>query len=104
MAPDAIIFALANPEPEILPPDAKRAGARVIATGRSDFPNQINNVLVFPGVFRGALDNNVKSITTKMKIEAAKALASLVSKPTAEKIIPDVFDARVVKTVARAIR
>ena len=104
MAPDAIIFALANPEPEILPPAAKHAGARVIATGRSDFPNQINNVLVFPGVFRGALDNNVKNITTKMKIEAAKALASLVSKPTAEKIIPDVFDKRVVRTVARAIR
>lgn len=104
MAKDSIIFALANPEPEILPPLAKKAGARVIATGRSDFPNQINNVLVFPGVFRGALDNNVKTITTKMKIQAAKALASLVFKPTANQIIPDVFDTRVVKTIAKAIR
>lgn len=104
MAKGAIIFALANPEPEILPPDAKRAGATVIATGRSDFPNQINNALVFPGVFRGALDNKVKTITTKMKIQAAKALASLVARPTADKIIPDVFDRRVVKTIAKAIR
>ena len=104
MGKDAIIFALANPDPEILPREAKQAGAVVIATGRSDYPNQINNALVFPGVFRGALDNNVQTITTKMKIKAAQALASLVKKPTAEKIIPDVFDKRVVKTIAKAIR
>ncbi len=104
MAPKAIVFALANPVPEILPEEAKRGGAAVIATGRSDYPNQINNALVFPGIFRGALDHHVPQITDTMKLRAAKNLAALIPKPTAEKIIPDVFDKRVVQAVARAVR
>ena len=85
-------------------PVAKKAGAYVVATGRSDFPNQINNVLGFPGIFRGALDNNVKKITLEMKLHAAKNLAALVKKPTATCIMPSPFDKRVVKTVARTIK
>ncbi len=104
MAPRSIVFAMANPEPEILPDDAKKAGAMVIATGRSDFPNQINNSLVFPGIFRGALDKNVKQITTETKLRAAKALAALVKNPSAGEIIPDMLDPRVTKAVARAVR
>ena len=100
----SIVFALANPDPEILPNEAKAAGAAVIATGRSDFPNQINNALVFPGIFRGALDKGVTSITDETKLRAARALAALVARPTAKKIIPDVLDARVVPAVARAVR
>lgn len=100
----AIVFALSNPTPEILPEEARKGGAMVVATGRSDFPNQINNALVFPGIFRGALDKGVKEITQETKVRAAKALASLVEKPTASKIIPDVLDKRVVPTVARAVR
>ncbi|HUY05218.1 MAG TPA: NADP-dependent malic enzyme [Candidatus Paceibacterota bacterium] len=104
MAPRGIIFALANPEPEILPEEAWQAGAEVIATGRSDFPNQINNSLVFPGIFRGALDKGVKQITEATKLRAARALAALVAKPSAEKIIPDMLDKRVVGAVAKAVR
>ena len=104
MASGGIVFALANPEPEILPDEAWRAGAEVIATGRSDYPNQINNSLVFPGIFRGALDKGVKKITEATKLRAARALAALVAKPTAEKIIPDMLDPRVVKAVAKAVR
>ncbi len=104
MAENAIVFALANPEPEIYPEEAKKAGALVVATGRSDFPNQINNSLVFPGVFRGALDRGVTAITEASKLRAAKALAALVPKPTAAKIIPDSLDKKVVPAVARAIR
>jgi malate dehydrogenase (oxaloacetate-decarboxylating) len=104
MAPDAIIFALANPDPEILPVDALRGGARVVATGRSDFPNQVNNALVFPGIFRGALDKGVTKITDDTKLRAAKALAALVQNPTPNKIIPDVFDSRVVPAIARSVR
>lgn len=104
MADDAIIFALSNPVPEIMPSEAKKGGARVVATGRSDFPNQINNALVFPGVFRGALDRGVTEITQAMKLKAAKALAALVENPTAEKIIPGVLDKRVVPAIAKAIR
>ncbi len=104
MSAKPIIFALANPIPEIMPDIALRAGAGVVATGRSDFPNQINNALVFPGVFRGALDRRVKDITPVMQVRVAKALAGLVKRPTAKKIIPDVFDTRVVKTVAKAVR
>lgn len=99
----AIVFALANPTPEIMPHLAKEAGALVIATGRSDFPNQINNALAFPGIFRGALDSGVRDITEDMKLAAAYALAKLVKKPTAEHIIPSVMDARVSRTVARAV-
>ena len=104
MAPRGIVFALANPDPEILPDVAKKAGAAVVATGRSDFPNQINNALVFPGIFRGVLDKGVKKITEATKLRAARALAALVTKPTATQIIPDLLDPRVVKAVAHAVR
>jgi malate dehydrogenase (oxaloacetate-decarboxylating) len=104
MAPQAIVFALANPIPEIMPEDAKRAGAAIVATGRSDYPNQINNSLAFPGVFRGALDRGVRMITDEMKVVAAKKLAALVKKPTAEEIIPSVMTPGLVKAVAGAIK
>jgi malate dehydrogenase (oxaloacetate-decarboxylating) len=104
MAPRAIVFALANPVPEIMPDVAKRAGALVVATGRSDFANQINNSLGFPGIFRGALEHKVRKITDAMLIRAAKNLAALVKKPTSENIIPNTFDRAVVSAVARAIR
>lgn len=104
MAKDAIVFALANPIPEIMPEDAKRAGATVVATGRSDFPNQINNSLAFPGIFRGALDNNVNAITDDMKLAAAKKIASLVKKPTADTVIPPVMTPGLVKAVASVIK
>lgn len=104
MAEQAIVFALANPIPEIMPDVAKKAGARVVATGRSDFANQVNNSLGFPGIFRGALDHKVTKITDAMLIRAAKNLAALVKKPTTEQIMPNTFDPAVVKAVARAIR
>ncbi len=104
MAKDPIIFALANPTPEIMPDEAKAAGVAVIATGRSDFPNQVNNALAFPGIFRGALDHGVKAITDAHKIAAAEAIASLVETPSAESIMPSVFDDALVGTVAAVIR
>lgn len=104
MAPKAIVFALANPIPEIKPDDAKSAGAAVVATGRSDYPNQVNNSLAFPGIFRGALDRNVKGITDTMKLNAAKKIAALVKKPTPENIIPGVMTPGLVKAVASAIK
>ena len=104
MAKDPIIFALANPVPEIMPDSAKAAGAAVIATGRSDFPNQVNNALAFPGIFRGALDNGVQKITDEHKLAAAQALAALVDEPTADYVIPSPFDERVVEAVAKVIR
>lgn len=104
MAKDAIVFALANPIPEIQPWDAKDAGARVVATGRSDYANQINNSLVFPGIFRGALDRGVTKITDEMKLSAGKKIASLVTKPTAEEIIPSVNLPGLVKAVASTIK
>lgn len=104
MAPDAIIFAMANPVPEIMPDDAYAGGAKIVATGRSDFPNQINNVLAFPGIFRGAIDAQIPQITEKMKLAAAAALAVLVLNPTPEKIIPGPFDAGVAEAVARAVK
>jgi malate dehydrogenase (oxaloacetate-decarboxylating) len=103
MAENPIIFAMANPEPEILPDLAKQAGAAVVATGRSDFPNQVNNSLAFPGIFRGALDNRVTRITDEHKLAAAKAIAGLVETPTADQIIPDAFDTRVAPAVAAVI-
>jgi malate dehydrogenase (oxaloacetate-decarboxylating) len=103
MAPRSIVFAMANPEPEILPDEARKAGAMVIATGRSDYPNQINNSLVFPGIFRGALDRGVKKITTDTKLRAARALAALIKKPSSGEIIPDMLDPRVTKAVAGAV-
>lgn len=104
MADKAIVFALANPIPEIMPEDAKRAGAMVVATGRSDYANQVNNSLAFPGVFRGALDRNVRAITDDMKLAAAKKIASLVKNPTAENVIPPVMTPGLVKAVASVIR
>ena len=100
----AIIFAMANPIPEIDPETAYLAGAAVVATGRSDFPNQINNVLAFPGIFRGVLDSRAGQVTEKMKLEAAKALAGLVKEPTREKIIPGPFEADVASAVANAVK
>lgn len=104
MARDAIVFAMSNPDPEISPKDALKGGAKVVATGRSDFPNQINNVLVFPGIFRGALDAGVSKITDEMKIAAAVALAKMVKKPTPDKIIPGVFEKGVSAVVAKAVK
>lgn len=104
MAPRAIVFAMANPTPEISPEEAHKGGAYVVGTGRSDYPNQINNSLVFPGVFRGALDNRVSKITDEMKLKAAKNLAALVKKPTRERVIPGPFEKGVVAAVAKAIR
>ncbi len=102
MAADAVIFALANPDPEVYP-DVARRHATVVATGRSDFPNQINNVLAFPGVFRGALDCGATEITEAMKLAAAMAIAALVEHPTAELVVPSVFDPRVAPAVAAAV-
>lgn len=104
MAKDPIIFALSNPTPEIMPDYAKAAGAAIIATGRSDFPNQINNAIAFPGIFRGALDNGVRKITDDHKIAAAEAIATLIDTPTADEIIPSVFDERLVPAIADVIR
>ncbi len=104
MAQRPIVFALANPVPEIMPDEAIAAGAYVVGTGRSDFPNQLNNVLAFPGVFQGALSHGVTQITDTMKLKAAKKLAALVQKPTPTHIIPSTFDKRVVNAVASAIR
>ncbi|MBP9732649.1 MAG: NADP-dependent malic enzyme [Candidatus Magasanikbacteria bacterium] len=104
MNTDAIVCALANPIPEIMPDEAKAGGARIIATGRSDFPNQINNVLAFPGIFRGLLDARIRTVTTEMKLAAARAIASCVENPSEENIIPDVFDKRVAERVAEAVK
>jgi len=105
MNKDAIVFACANPTPEIMPEDAKAGGARVIATGRSDYPNQVNNVLAFPGVFRGTFDSRASDINEEMKMAAAQALSSLVSDEelNEEYILPRAFDPRVGKTVAAAV-
>ncbi|MDC5699317.1 NADP-dependent malic enzyme [Intrasporangium calvum] len=102
MAPRAIIFALANPDPEVHPRVAHKF-AEVVATGRSDFPNQINNVLAFPGIFRGALDSGARAITEEMKLAAARAIAELVADPTADQVVPSVFDERVAPRVAEAV-
>ncbi len=105
MAEDAIVFAMANPTPEIMPEEAARGGARVIATGRSDYPNQINNVLVFPGIFRGALDARATAITEGMKLAAARAIAAIVADEELREdyIIPGAFDKRVAAAVAQAV-
>ncbi len=106
MNPDAILFAMANPIPEIMPDAARAAGARIVGTGRSDFPNQINNVVAFPGIFKGALEGRAKQITEEMKLAAAKAIASLVSedKLNEDYIMPEAFDPTVAKVVAQAVR
>lgn len=104
MAKDPIVFALANPVPEIMPDVAKQAGVAIIGTGRSDFPNQVNNSLAFPGIFRGALDHEVKKITDQHKLAAAEALANLVENPTVDKVVPTAFDEGVVEAIANVIR
>lgn len=104
MNKDCMIFAMANPTPEIMPEDAKEAWAKIIATWRSDFPNQLNNVLVFPWIFKGALQNKVSKITDEMKINAAVALASCVENPNPDHIIPSPFDKKVPEVIANAIR
>lgn len=104
MAKDPIIFALANPIPEIMPEEARTAGAAVVATGRSDFPNQVNNALAFPGIFKGALEARIRKITPIMRLTAAKALAKMIAVPTPEQIMPSVLDKSVAVVVAEAIR
>lgn len=104
MGSNTIIFALANPTPEITPEEAKKGGALVVATGRSDFPNQINNSLAFPGIFKGAMSIRATKITKKMKIAAAEALASLITNPTPKKIIPGPFDKGVTEAVCNAVK
>ena len=104
MAKDPIVFALANPVPEIMPDVAEQAGVAIIGTGRSDFPNQVNNSLAFPGIFRGALDHGVKKITDQHKLAAAEALANLVENPTVDKVVPTAFDEGVVEAIANVIR
>ncbi len=103
MAADPVIFAMANPEPEIYPDVALAAGAAIVATGRSDFPNQVNNALAFPGIFRGALDNRVRQITDEHKIKAAEVIAGLVDTPSANQIIPAIGDSRLVPAIAQII-
>lgn len=106
MNPDAILFAMANPVPEIMPDLAKKAGAKVVGTGRSDFPNQVNNVIAFPGIFKGALEGRARQITEEMKLAAALALADLVSEEQLdeEHILPEAFDPRAAEAVANAVR
>ena len=106
MAEDPVVFAMANPVPEIMPEEAKKGGAKVVATGRSDFPNQINNVLVFPGIFRGAMDARASQITEEMKMAAARAIAGIITDDELQEdyIIPGVFDKRVCSAVADAVK
>ena len=101
---DSIVLAMANPVPEIYPDEAKEAGARVVGTGRSDYPNQVNNVLVFPGIFRGALDAKADKITDDMKLSAAYAIAHMVEQPTEERILPEAFNKDVARNVANAVK
>lgn len=104
MNANPIVFALANPVPEIMPSEAQKGGAKIIATGRNDFPNQINNALVFPGLFRGLLDNDINKVTTKTMIAASEAIAGLVKRPSSDKIIPSLFDKNLVRVVADAVK
>jgi malate dehydrogenase (oxaloacetate-decarboxylating) len=104
MAPNPIIFAMANPIPEIMPEEAMKGGALIVGTGRSDLPNQVNNVLAFPGIFRGALDAGATMITPEMKLAAAYALAGIIKKPSKSKIIPPSLDKKVAKVVAAAVK
>ena len=103
MAPGPVILAMANPEPEIFPAEAKRGGAAIVGTGRSDFPNQVNNVLAFPGIFRSALDAGASAIDGSMKLAAAHALAAAVGTPTADKILPTPLDRTVAPRIAAAL-
>jgi len=103
MRTEPVVFALANPVPEIMPDEARAGGAAVMATGRSDLPNQINNALVFPGLFRGLLDHRVSHVTTEVKLAAARALAALIEEPSPDRIVPSIFDERVVPAIAEAV-
>ncbi len=105
MAKDPVLFPMANPLPEIMPDEAKAAGAAIVGTGRSDFPNQINNVLAFPGIFRGALDVRASQINEEMKIAAAYAIADVIGPDelNADYIMPDPFDKRIAESVAKAV-
>ena len=106
MNADAILFAMANPVPEIMPDVAKAAGAKVVGTGRSDFPNQVNNVIAFPGIFKGALEGRATKITEEMKLAAAVAIANLVSDEELNEdfILPEAFDERVCEVVSNAVK
>lgn len=104
MNDDPIVFAMANPVPEIMPDLALAAGAAIVGTGRSDFPNQINNALVFPGMFRGALDACATKITNGMKVAAAHALADFIKKPAKDRILPSILDRRVTSAIAEAVK
>ncbi|MDQ7814504.1 MAG: NADP-dependent malic enzyme [Patescibacteria group bacterium] len=104
MAPKSIVFGLANPIPEIMPDAAKAAGAAIVASGRSDMPNQLNNALVYPGLFRGMLDKGIKRVDDRIKLRAALALSGFVKKPTAEKIIPSIFDKGLHQAIARSVK
>jgi malate dehydrogenase (oxaloacetate-decarboxylating) len=104
MAPNPFVFAMANPTPEIMPDEAKAGGAIVVGTGRSDFPNQVNNVLVFPGIFRGALEARAPQISSAMKLAAAKAVADSMENPTVDQILPSVLDQKTALAVAKAVR
>ena len=106
MNKDAILFAMANPVPEIMPDVAKKAGAKVVGTGRSDFPNQVNNVVAFPGIFKGALEGRATQITEEMKLATAKAIASLVPDEDLNEnnILPEAFDPRVADVVSQAVK
>ncbi len=104
MNDDPIVFAMANPVPEIMPDIALSAGAAIAGTGRSDFPNQINNALVFPGMFRGALDARATKITNGMKVAAAHALADYIQKPSKDRILPSILDRRVTAAIAKAVK
>tara|TARA_Y100000310_G_scaffold345864_1_gene471817 strand:+ start:10854 stop:12023 length:1170 start_codon:yes stop_codon:yes gene_type:complete len=104
MGENSIVIAMANPVPEIMPDKAKNAGAKIVATGRSDFPNQVNNALAFPGIFRGLLDSKSARITNDMKISAAYALANTIENPTVDQILPSIFDKKVVENIASAIK
>ncbi len=104
MNPNPIVFAMANPIPEIMPDVAQKGGAKVVATGRSDFPNQINNALVFPGLFRGLLDNEIQKVTPEIKVAVAEAISGMIKNPTSEKIIPSIFEKGLVPTIADALK
>lgn len=104
MSENPIVFAMANPIPEIMPDEAKKGGAKVVATGRSDFPNQINNALVFPGLFRGLLDNEIQKVTVEIKLAVAEAIANMIESPTPKKIIPSIFEEGLVPTIANSLK
>ena len=103
MAPDSIVFAMANPIPEIMPDEARKGGAAIVGTGRSDFPNQVNNLSAFPGIFRGALDAGATQVTEEMKLAAAGALAATVEEPTRDRVLLDPLDRTVAPRVAAAV-